>query len=76
MQGFKDESSTLQQNGEPTCEANQLSIFFDSCAEAYSQEELLTAPGIERTVRQGTNSGPLVMQTRASDAEVEATTWR
>jgi uncharacterized protein YdeI (YjbR/CyaY-like superfamily) len=44
MQGFKDESSTLQQNGESTCEANQLSMRFQSCAEAYSQEELLTAP--------------------------------
>jgi len=53
MQGFKDESSTLQQNGEPTCEANQLSMRFHSCAEAYSQEELFTAPGIERTVMQG-----------------------
>ncbi len=52
MEGFKDESSTLQQNGEPTCEANQLSMRFHSCAEAYSQEELLTAPGIERTAMQ------------------------
>jgi len=35
------------------CEANQLSMRFHSCAEAYSQEELFTAPGIERTVMQG-----------------------
>jgi len=58
----------LQQNGELTCEANQLSMRFHSCAESCSQVEFLTAPGIERTVMQARDEQQLAMQTRAPDA--------